>query len=82
MWPKPQFPADLVIFAEKILNVKLHFLCSGRSLVMGDPIHMNVDVFWETFVGFLKIMALQLIPKYSQSYVNLNVKNRPKFNST
>ena len=25
----PQFPADLVIFTEEILNVKLHFLCSG-----------------------------------------------------
>ena len=28
MWPNPQFPADLVTFTEKILNGKLHFLCS------------------------------------------------------
>ena len=28
MWPNPQFPADLVIFTEEILNGKLHFLCS------------------------------------------------------
>ena len=28
MRPNPQFPADLVTFAEKILNGKLHFLCS------------------------------------------------------
>ena len=28
MLPNPQFPADLVIFTEEILNVKLHFLCS------------------------------------------------------
>ena len=28
MWPNPQFSADLVTFAEEILNEKLHFLCS------------------------------------------------------
>ena len=28
MWPNPQETADLVIFNEEILNVKLHFLCS------------------------------------------------------
>ena len=25
MWPNPQFPADLVIFTEEILNIKFHF---------------------------------------------------------
>ena len=30
MWPNPQFPADLVTFAEEILNEKLHFLCSDK----------------------------------------------------
>ena len=28
MWPNPQFPADLVTFTKKILQGKLHFLCS------------------------------------------------------
>ena len=28
MWPNPQFPVDLVIFTEEILNGKLHFSCS------------------------------------------------------
>ena len=28
MWSNPQFPADLVLFIEEILNGKLHFLCS------------------------------------------------------
>ena len=28
MWPNQQFPTDLVIFTEKFLNGKLHFLCS------------------------------------------------------
>ena len=40
---------------------------------------MNVGVFWETSVGFLKV--LQLFPEHSQSYANLNVKSRPRFNS-
>ena len=43
---------------------------------MGDPIEMNVGVFWETSGGFLKSVVLQLFPKYNQSYVNLNVKSR------
>ena len=28
MWPNSQFPADLVTFAEEIINGKLYFLCS------------------------------------------------------
>ena len=28
MWPNPQETEDLVTFTEKILNGKLHFLCS------------------------------------------------------
>ena len=31
MWPNLQFPADLVTFAEEILDGKLPFLCSSRS---------------------------------------------------
>ena len=31
-------------------------------------------------MGFRKSVVLQLFPKYSQSYVNLNVKGRAKFN--
>ena len=29
MWPNQQFPADLVIFTEEILNGKFKFLCSA-----------------------------------------------------
>ena len=47
---------------------------------MGGPIDMNAGVFLGTFVGFLKSVVLQLFPKYNQSYVNLNVKSREKFN--
>ena len=47
---------------------------------MGDPIDKNVYVFRKTSVDFLKSVALQVSAKYSQSYVNLNVKSSPKFN--
>ena len=42
----------------------------GRYFVMDSPIDMNVD--------FLKCVALQLFPKYSQRYANLNVKKQRK----
>ena len=35
---------------------------------MGSPIDMNVDVFWETSVGFLRSVVLQLFPKYSTAF--------------
>ena len=47
---------------------------------MGGPIDMNIGVFSETSVSFLKSVVLQLFPKYSQSNVNLNVKSRAKLN--
>ena len=45
-----------------------------KYVVLDDPIDVNVGVFWETSVGFLKSVVLQLFPKCSQSYVNLDVK--------
>ena len=36
MWPNPQFPVDLVIFTEEILNGKLHFLCSAIRLATNE----------------------------------------------
>ena len=49
---------------------------------MGASIDVNVGVFWETYVGFLKTVVLQLFPKYANfpSYADLNVKSTP--NST
>ena len=46
----------------------LHFL-KGCYFVMGGSVDMNDDVFW-----LFKKCSLQLFPKYSQSYTNLNVK--------
>ena len=38
-----QFPADLVTFAEEIVNGKLHFLCSD-SLIQGRRVTRNLRV--------------------------------------
>ena len=34
---------------------KFFIFLMGRYFVMGDPINMNVDLFWKTSAGFLKI---------------------------
>ena len=39
----------------------------------GQPIDINVDELWETSVGILKSVVLQLFPKFSHSNVNVNV---------
>ena len=46
-----------------------------------DKKNVILDVLWKNYVGFLKSVVLQLFPKYSQSFTNLNVKSRPKSNS-
>ena len=53
---------------------KFLLFLNGHYCVMGGPIDMNVGVFWETSVSFLKSVVLQLLPKYGQSYINLNIK--------
>ena len=39
----------------------------------GRYFNMNNGVFWETTVGLLKTVVLQLFPKNNQSYIDLNV---------
>ena len=36
---------------------------SGRYFAMGGPIDVNVDVFWETSLGFLKKCDFTTFPK-------------------
>ena len=52
----------------------------GLLFSNGWPNDMNGSVSYETRVGFLKSVVLQLISEYSQRYANLTVKGRPKFN--
>ena len=57
---------------------KFFMFLRGRCFVVGGPIDMNVYVYRETSVRFLKRVVLHVSPKYSQNYVNLNVKSRAK----
>ena len=41
MWPNPQETADLVTFIEKILNGKLHFLCSAIYFLINLEFSLN-----------------------------------------
>ena len=61
-------------------KTQIFHIFKGPLFRNGWPYWYDVDVFWETSVGFLKSVVLQLFPKYSQSNVNLNVKSRAKFN--
>ena len=42
MWPYPQSTADLVIFAEEILNGKLHFFRKVRETFSEDYFTISV----------------------------------------
>ena len=60
MWPNPQFSADLVIFTEEILNVKLHFLCSVMIAFGIDPnvfIVLSIFLFYKAKCARLKNRA-------------------------
>ena len=60
-------------------KTQIFLFLKGPYFVMSGSIDKNSDMFWETSVGFLKSVVLQLFPKYGQSYVSLNVKSRAKF---
>ena len=46
MWPDPQETADLITFTEKILNGKLHFLCSKiRKYLYPEKENFNETLF-------------------------------------
>ena len=68
---------QLVFWKRSRQKHKFVIFLKGRCFVMGGPIDMNFGVFWETPVDFPKSVVF---PKYNQSNVNLNVKNREKFN--
>ena len=68
--------SDIFIWKRSRQKKQIFHIFNELLFRNGQPIDMNVSVFWETSVGFLKNVVLQLFPKYSQSNVNLNVKSR------
>ena len=67
-------PAIFILKKETPKKHKFFIFLKSHYFIKGDSIDMNVGVFWETSVGFLKSILLQPFPKYSQSYANLSVK--------
>ena len=72
MWPNPHFPADLVTFAEKILNGKLHFLCSIRvnnskfigiqkAKFSGYHFHINTNMLRDFQVWISVLLRLSIL---------------------
>ena len=55
-------------------KLKFSIFLKGLYFVMDGSIDVNVGVVWETSVGFLRNVVLQLFSKYDQNYANLNVK--------
>ena len=71
---------QLLFWKRSRKKTQIFIFLRSRYFVMGGPSDRNVGLFWETSVGFLKSMILQLFSKYSQSNVNMNSTSRAKFN--
>ena len=54
MWPNPRGATHLVTFTEKILNGKVHFLCSALTIinVFTNIIFSKVDLFLKSYPNF------------------------------
>ena len=71
MWPNTHFPADLVMFAEEILNGKLHFLCNinvylGTTMVSARR-YFGTSTTPAITSSKLTIQTLEQAVKYVQS---------------
>ena len=85
LWPNIWFMKNskchqFLFWKRRRQKTKFLNILKGRHFVMDGPIDMNVGEFWETSGSFLKNVVLELFPKYSQSYVNLDVKSSAKHN--
>ena len=70
MWPNPQYPSDLLTFAEEIFNGKLHFLCSGCEFNVKD-IQRKYNTFSESlkyiqFTSYLQGVSTKLSKFHSR----------------
>ena len=52
MWPYPQEILDLVTFTEKILNGKLHFLCSENWINLSTGLQKSLILKLPTLNNF------------------------------
>ena len=57
MWPNSQFPTDLVMFTEEILNGKFQFLC---SITKSKFRHQSVFADRKFYINFSQIFNLTI----------------------
>ena len=69
MWPNLQFPVDLVTFNEKILNGKLHILCSVKGILKYQT---SRRIFYT--VNFRLVLFLLKITLNSQQFLTCERK--------
>ena len=53
MWPNLQIPADLVTFAEEILNGKFHFLCSDTPTSLNEKLGIIPFYSYVNLLGYV-----------------------------
>ena len=86
MWPNPQETMDLVTFTEKILNGKLHFLCSVSTMgtfldyfcKLAGIYHNNGILFYGIYLlfGIISIVDLWDGPTEPIIYHGLTLTSR------
>ena len=59
---------------------KIFNFLKGRSSVIGCPMDVIFGVFFRDLCEAFKIITSQFLPRYSKSYINLNVKSCLKLN--
>ena len=75
MWPNPQETADLVTYTEKIINAKLHFLCSVWKALNGDFVRLYVLSLLVTYTWKPKVPGSSPTAGYVQRWALCS--NRP-----
>ena len=85
MWPNPQFPADLVIFPQEILNGKLHFMCRATTqhfsncLQLPQILENNASASFSLFATLVlkqNHIIIQITKKLSSN--EMTVQNKAK----
>ena len=73
-------PAVFIFEIKDAKKDKIFNFLKGCFSVTGAPTDMIFGLFSEIYVGLLKSIASQFFSRYSESYINLNVKSCLKLN--
>ena len=67
--------ATFILKKEPPKNTNLYFLLKGLYFVMGGAINMNVGLFWETSVGFLKSIVSHNFSQGMTKVMSIRISN-------